>query len=62
MTSLKDYLTVKEASELLNVSPSTLRLWDKQGKLKPRRHPLNNYRLYYKKDLENLIKQITKKN
>ncbi len=60
MATLKDYLTIKEVAELLNMSPSTLRLWDKQGKLKATRHPLNNYRLYKKADIEKLINAITK--
>ncbi len=43
---LSDYLTVSEAAEKLGVSPSTLRNWDRSGKLKARRHPMNGYRLY----------------
>lgn len=58
MENLKDYLTIKEASDLLGVDPMTLRRWDKAEKLKPHRHPLNNYRLYKKEDLENLLKGI----
>jgi len=48
---LADYLTVGEAAELLGVSPWTLRNWDKSGKLKPRRHPKNGYRIYRHEDL-----------
>ena len=50
----KKYLTIKEASELLNVTPLTLRNWDKKGKLKAYRHPVNNYRLYASEDIEKL--------
>lgn len=59
MENLKDYLTVKEASEILGVSSMTLRRWDKAGKLKPYRHPLNRYRLYRREELENLLKGIS---
>jgi len=42
----KKYLTVKDAAKLLGVTPSTLRNWEKKGKLIPYRNPINNYRLY----------------
>lgn len=47
-----EYLTVAEAAELIGVSPWTLRNWDKAGKLKPNRHPVNGYRIYRREDLE----------
>ncbi len=53
-------LQVKEAAKLLKVTSQTLRNWDKQGKLKPHRHPMSNYRLYKRSDLLKLIKQIEK--
>jgi hypothetical protein len=37
------YLTIKEDSEFLGVSPWTLRNWDRDGKLKPLQHPLYGY-------------------
>lgn len=51
-------MTVKEAAEFLGISNETLRRWDKKGKLKAYRHPVNRYRLYKKQDLENLLKQV----
>jgi MerR family transcriptional regulator, copper efflux regulator len=56
--SLADYLTVKEAAEILGVSPSTLRNWDRAGKVKAIRHPVNRYRLYRKADLESMLNQV----
>jgi excisionase family DNA binding protein len=50
--NFQDYLTVGAAAELLGVSAKTLREWDRAGKLKPIRHPINKYRLYARKDLE----------
>ncbi|MBI1756857.1 MAG: MerR family DNA-binding transcriptional regulator [Fimbriimonas ginsengisoli] len=44
-------LTVADAAELLGVSSSTLRNWDRAGKLKARRHPMNGYRLYEKAEI-----------
>lgn len=56
--NIKDYVTIKEAAELLGVDKTTLRRWDKAGKLKPYRHPLNRYRLYKKAELNALLKGI----
>ena len=50
------YRTVGEAAEYLGVSRATLRNWDKAGKLKPRRHPQNGYRIYLHGDLEALLR------
>lgn len=47
-------LTVGEAAEQLGVTPATLRNWDRAGKLKAQRHPINGYRLYRKEDIEAL--------
>jgi excisionase family DNA binding protein len=54
------YLTVSEAAAYLGVSASTLRNWDRAGKLKPRRHPMNKYRLYHKDDLVKIIEEMKK--
>ena len=57
----KRYLTVKEAAELLQVTPLTLRNWDKSGKLKAYRNPINNYRLYKPEDIELFLRKIESK-
>jgi len=54
----KLYITIKQASRILEVSPLTLRNWDKNGKLKAHRHPMNNYRVYKIEDLEKVIHEI----
>ncbi len=48
-------LRVKEAAELLGVCPNTVRAWGAQGKIPELRHPINNYRLYRRDDLEGLL-------
>jgi excisionase family DNA binding protein len=58
--NLGKYLRVAEAARLLGVSPSTLRNWDRTGKLKPLRHPFNNYRLYERKALEELLRSLAR--
>jgi DNA (cytosine-5)-methyltransferase 1 len=55
---VKDYLTVGEAAEFLGVSAETLRNWDRTGKLKAYRNPINRYRLYRREELEALLREI----
>ena len=57
-SSLDEYLTIKDAAEFLGVSPSTLRNWDRNGKLRTYRHPFNSYRLYLRAELEILLRSI----
>lgn len=61
MPNFKDYLTVKEAADFLGVTIMTLYRWDSAGKLTPRRHPVNGYRLYKQNELERLLKSVAKK-
>jgi excisionase family DNA binding protein len=58
MKKIQDYLQIKKAAEFLGVSQSTLRNWERLGKLASHRHPLNRYRLYKKEDLKALLKKI----
>ena len=58
MNLKKDFITIKEAAEILGVSRDTLRRWDKAGKLKTRRHPMNNFRIYDPAEVEALRKAI----
>lgn len=52
------YFSIKEAAEILGVSPLTLRNWDRSGKFKAQRHPMNNYRVYKLSSLERIIEDI----
>lgn len=52
------YFSIKEASDILGVSPLTLRNWDKSGKFPAHRHPMNNYRVYKLSALEHIIEDI----
>ena len=40
------------------VTPATLRNWDKAGKLRAHRHPINQYRLYKADDIKALKNAI----
>lgn len=56
--NLAGYLRVGDAARLVGVSRATLRNWDKTGKLRAVRHPMNGYRLYRRKDLESILKGL----
>lgn len=58
MAKLDEFVTIKEAAELLHVSANTLRNWHRDGKIPVYRNPVNNYRLFKKADLEELLRQI----
>lgn len=55
MSELPELINIKEAAKMLGVTPLTLRNWDKDGKLKALRHPMNNYRVYKREDIEKLL-------
>lgn len=52
------YVRVKEAAEIMGVSPHTVRAWGAAGEIEEYRHPANNHRLYRRTDLERLLKQV----
>lgn len=56
----KKLLTIRQAAKAFGVSPDTLRRWDKAGKLKATRHPMNNYRVYSVQTIEKLKDQLCK--
>jgi DNA-binding transcriptional MerR regulator len=58
MSANKKFITIKDASEILGESKDTLRRWDKAGKLRTRRHPMNNFRIYDPAKVEALRKAI----
>lgn len=49
-----EFLTIAEAAEMLRVAPNTLRSWGAAGKIEEYRHPINNYRLYKREDMDAL--------
>lgn len=58
MDKLSDFMRVAEAAEYLGVSPNTLRNWVNAGKIIAVRHPVNDYRLFKREDLDALLKQV----
>jgi len=57
-TRVQEFVTVKDAARTLGVSPNTIRAWGAAGKLPEYRHPMNNYRLYKRDDLESVVEQL----
>jgi len=55
-----ELLTIREAAELLGVSVPTLRRWDAAGKFPARRHPMNGYRMYARKEVLQLRARIVR--
>jgi len=53
-----EFLLVKEVAVRLRVAPNTVRAWAAMGKLTEYRHPVNNYRLFKRADVEALLRKI----
>ena len=58
MLKLKDFLRISDAAEYLGVSPNTLRNWETAGKIVGFRHPVNDYRLFRREDLDAMLKKV----
>lgn len=57
-----EFLNIKQAAKILGVTPLTLRNWDKSGKFTASRHPINNYRVYKKSEVDMLLEDMHQKN
>ena len=57
MLRREGFLSVKEAAELLDVAPNTVRAWGAAGKITEYRHPVNNYRMYKRRELEKIVEK-----
>lgn len=58
MEKLSDFLRISEAAKYLGVSPNTLRNWVNAGKVTALRHPVNDYRLFKREDLDAILQKI----
>jgi DNA (cytosine-5)-methyltransferase 1 len=58
MLQQEGFLRVKEAAELLGVSPNAVRSWGAEAKIPEYRHPVNNYRLYKRDDLTQVLQDL----
>lgn len=57
------YYSVRDLSKLINVTPQTLRNWDKNGKLKPHHIAESGYRYYSEEQVNRLlgVKDVSRK-
>jgi len=53
-----EFLLVKEVAELLGIAPNTVRKWAADGRLIEYRHPVNNYRMFKRDEVEKLLQRI----
>ena len=58
MLEREGFVTVKEAARLLDVVPNTVRAWGAAGRITEYRHPVNNYRLYKRNELEEVLRKL----
>jgi excisionase family DNA binding protein len=58
VAKLRDYFRISQAADYLGVSPNTLRNWERAGKIKAHRHPVNHYRLFRQQDLDALLGRV----
>jgi len=58
MQTANKFLLVTEAAEFLGVSPNTIRNWGRDGKVTEFRHPVNNYRMFKRTELERIRKKL----
>ena len=58
MLEEEGYVQVMEAARVLGVSPNTVRSWGASRKIPEYRHPINNYRMYKRVDLERVLSDL----
>ena len=56
--SARDFVKISEAAAALGVTEQTLRNWDRSGKLRAYRHPVNGYRLYRVAELDAVLQEL----
>ncbi|MBL1211739.1 MAG: MerR family DNA-binding transcriptional regulator [Ignavibacteriae bacterium] len=55
---MKKIYTIAEAADIIGVNKETLRRWDKSGKFKSTRNPINNYRVYAAEKVDSFVKEL----
>jgi DNA (cytosine-5)-methyltransferase 1 len=58
MKEREGFVRVKEAAAILDVAPNTVRAWGAAGRIPEYRHPINNYRLYKRDELEAVNRKL----
>ena len=55
---MEKFINIGEAAKRIGISTETLRRWDKSGKFKSTRHPINNYRVYNEASVDSLVAEL----
>jgi hypothetical protein len=58
LLNLEDFISSGQAAKLLGKSTQTIQGWDRQGKLRAYRHPINGFRLYLKADILQILEEL----
>ena len=58
LLKFNEYVLTSEATQILGVSPNTIRPWARDGKVPVFQNPANSYRMFRKADLDNFLKQV----
>lgn len=58
MTVKDDFVLVKEAAGMLGVCSNTIRAWGASGKITEYRNPMNGYRMFKRKELEQIVRKM----
>ena len=56
--NLKDYFRIGTAARFLGTHADSLRRWERRGKIRVYRHPVNGYRLFLRSDLEKFLQEV----
>ncbi|MBC7420561.1 MAG: MerR family DNA-binding transcriptional regulator [Bdellovibrio sp.] len=51
----KHMILVGDLAKLFEVHPDTIRRWERSGRIKSYRHPINNYRMFALNDLKGIL-------
>jgi len=52
------FYSISDTAKKIGVSTQTLRRWDKSGKFSSKRHPINNYRVYPKDQVDLFVTEL----
>jgi hypothetical protein len=59
MRKSRDFITVRQAADMIGALPVTLCNWDRSARLKATRHRVNRYSLYRRQDVQSLLAVLT---
>ena len=58
MAKFNEFIRIAEAAKMIGITPTTLRTWERKGKIASYRNPINNWRMYKSDEIEKLMERI----